>query len=299
MIYGMCPPVTTPFTEDGDVDEAVFREEIRFMIEEAEVHGVAVGGSTGEGHSLSTAELRTLVGAAVEVAAGRIPVIAGIIVDSTRLAIERGKALSDLEVEALQVTPVHYAFQPSHDGTVGFFSDIVDGTGYPVLIYNVVEWNYLEVALLGRLMREVEGVIGVKQSAGDFKLVADTMLELPEESIIMSAVDALMYPSLALGVDGAISATVTVAPTSYVEMWDVVKAGDHVRGRELHEMLLPLYNALVTSDNGERNLPAAVKYGMERQGRRAGHPRAPMNPPGPGQRELIDRALAGAGLVDG
>ena len=100
-IHGICPPVTTPFTAEGDIDEATFREDIRYMVEDAGVHGLAVGGSTGEGHVLSTDELRTLVGAAVEVAAGRVPVIAGVIVDSTWLAIERGRIMADLDVAAL------------------------------------------------------------------------------------------------------------------------------------------------------------------------------------------------------
>ncbi len=298
-IHGICPPVTTPFTAEGNVDEATFREDIRFMVEDAGVHGVSVGGSTGEGHVLSTDEVRTLVGAAVEVAAGRIPVIAGIIVDSTWLAIERGRALADLDVAALQVTPVHYGFRPGDDGTQAFFADIIDGTGTPVLIYNVVQWNYLDVVLLGRIMREVDGVIGVKQSAGDFKLMADAILELPEESIIMSAVDALMYPSLALGADVAIAAMLSLAPSSYVEMWDVLKDGNHDRARELHEALLPIFNALEATDDGGRNMPAAVKYAMERQGRPAGLPRTPMSWPGPGQKALLDRALAGANLADG
>ena len=297
-IQGICPPVTTPFVADGTLDEAAFREAIRFMVEDAGVHGVAVGGSTGEGHVLSTDELRTLVGAAVEVVAGRIPVIAGIIVDSTWLAIERGRALADLDVAALQVTPVHYGFRPTDDGMQGFFADIVAGTGTPVLIYNVVRWSYLDVALLGRIVREVEGVIGVKQSGGDFKLVADAALELPEESIIMSAVDPLMYPSFALrGVDGGIAAMLALAPAPYVEMWDAVQAGDHARARELHELLLPVYNAIATTDDGSRNLPAAVKQAMEKQGRAAGHPRAPMTAPGPAQRDAIDAALTNAGLV--
>ena len=78
-----------------------------------------------------------------------------------------------------------------------------------------------------------------------------------------------------------------------------LKADDHKRTRELHEALLPIFNVLEASNDGGRDMPSAVKYAMERQGWRAGHPRAPMSPPGPGQRRLLDRALARANLVDG
>ena len=82
------------------------------MVEEARVPGIVVGGSTGEGHTLETDEFRRLVAVAVETAHGRIPVIAGIIVDSTRQAVRRAQSIADLDVAALQVTPVHYLFRP-------------------------------------------------------------------------------------------------------------------------------------------------------------------------------------------
>ena len=88
-IYGIAPPVITPFDSNEELDEAALRRDVRFLIEKAGVHGLAVGGSTGEGHTLSTQELRTSVAAAIEEAHGRVPIIAGIIADSTRQAIER------------------------------------------------------------------------------------------------------------------------------------------------------------------------------------------------------------------
>ena len=83
-IYGIVPPVVTPFHEDGSLDEAAFRDEIHYMIETAKVHGLAVTGSTGEGHTLKDNEVRQLTQWAVEEANGRVPVISGIITDSTQ-----------------------------------------------------------------------------------------------------------------------------------------------------------------------------------------------------------------------
>jgi len=86
-IAGIIPPLVTPFTQDETVDEAALRADVRYMIEQAGVHGLVVGGSTGEGHTLTTDELRLVVGATVEEARGRVPVLAGLIVDSTRHAV--------------------------------------------------------------------------------------------------------------------------------------------------------------------------------------------------------------------
>ena len=110
-IRGIIPPMTTPFTALGDIDVPALRAQVRFLVDQG-VHGLAVGGSTGEGHTLDRDDLRRAVAAAVEESAGRVPVIAGIIVDSTRDAGERGRVVRDLGVTAIQVTPVHYLFRP-------------------------------------------------------------------------------------------------------------------------------------------------------------------------------------------
>jgi len=107
-IFGIVPPMTTPFRPDDTIDEAALRAETRYLIEAARVHGLAASGSTGEGHALSTDEVRRVVAIVTEEARGRVPVIAGIITDSTASAVERGLAVKDLGVAALQVTPVHY-----------------------------------------------------------------------------------------------------------------------------------------------------------------------------------------------
>jgi 4-hydroxy-tetrahydrodipicolinate synthase len=291
-IFGIVPPMTTPFRDDDTIDETALRAETRHLIETARVHGLAVGGSTGEGHALSTDELRRIAAVVTEEARGRVPVIAGIITDSTASAVARGLAVKDLGVAALQVTPVHYLFRPDDDAMVTHFDTLASRTGLPIIIYNVVPWTYLSPALLARIIRTVSGVIGVKQSAGDLKLLADLLQLVGGETRIMSAVDALLYPSFALGAHGAIAAILTAAPSLCVQLWDAVQAGDHKQALALHARLLPLWNAIAGD-----NLPANVRYCQEAQGRRAGVPRAPMPATSPQQAEPIRQALQIAGLV--
>lgn len=286
-MQGIIPPMTTPFGKDGAIRLELVRPQVDWLIGHA-VHGMAVGGSTGEGHTLEAEELRDLVAATAEAAKGRSPVVAGIIVDSTRDAIRRGKMVRDLGVAALQVTPVHYLFRPDDEAMVQHFRAVTEETGLPVIIYNVVPWTYLSPALLLRIMREVPGVVGVKQSAGDLKLLADLMLDVPEGKLIFSAVDALLYPSFALGAPGAIAAILTAAPGALVALWNAVKAGDHARAHDLHRRLLRLWNALVAD-----NLPACTKFAQSLQGLDAGLPRAPMPPASTDQRNAIERALEG------
>ena len=284
--------MATPFKADESIDEAALSAEVAYLIEEAGVHGLAVGGSTGEGQTLSTDELRRIVAIAVDVAAGRVPVIAGIIVDSTRQAISKARALADLDVAALQVTPVHYLFRPTDEMMFKHFATLAEAAAQPVMVYNVVPWTYCSPALLDRMMREIDGLIGVKQSAGDLKLLADLLMTSADAGLIMSAVDALLYPSFALGAHGSIAAILTAAPELCVQLWDEVAAGDHAAALETHLKLLPIWNAIMAD-----NLPANVKTALTMQGRPAGQPRMPMPESSTEQRAAINKALLAAGMT--
>jgi 4-hydroxy-tetrahydrodipicolinate synthase len=287
---GVIPPMTTPFTRDGEIDFKLVAPQVDWLIG-AGSHGMAAGGSTGEGHTLDHEEYRDLIAATVEAARGRAPVIAGIIVDSTRDAIRRGKLVRDMDVAALQVTPVHYLFKPDEQAMVDHFRRMADETGMPIIIYNVVPWSYLSPALLTRIMTEVPLVVGVKQSAGDLKLFADLMMMAPDK-LIYSAVDALMYPSYTLGAHGSIAAILTAAPHASVALWDAVKAGNHPLALELHKKLLTLWNAIIAD-----NLPACTRFAQTLQGLPKTYPRAPMPEASPAQQAAIRSALAGLGVV--
>jgi len=292
-IHGIIPPMVTPF--DGDnINEQAHRTEVRYLIEQAAVHGVAVCGSTGEGHTLSTEETRRITAWTIEEARGRVPVITGIITDSTSSAIERARAVADLGVAALQVTPVHYVFRPDDAGMLRHFSAIADASGLPVIIYNVVPWSYLQPPLLARILSEVDGVIGVKQSASDMKALADLLLLIEEAGIadrvrILSAVDALLYPSFQLGSHGAVAAVLTAAPEWCVSLWNAVRDGRHDEALRIHRNLLLLWNAI----DGP-NLPANVRTAMRLRGREGGIPRAPMSASSPAQQDRVREALAKA-----
>lgn len=289
-LKGVIPPMTTPFRGDGELVLDAVKAQVDFLVA-AGAHGLAAGGSTGEGHTLDPEEYRDLMQATVDATAGRIPVVAGIIVDSTRDAIRRGRMVRDLGVAALQVTPVHYLFKPDDDAMVRHFKTMADETGMPIIIYNVVPWSYLSPALLVRIMTEVPLVVGVKQSAGDLKLFADLMITAPRDKLIFSAVDALMYPSYALGAAGSIAAILAAAPKASVDLWNAVKAGEHATALDLHQKLLVLWNAMIAD-----NLPACTKFAQSLQGVPSMFPRQPMPVASPAQQVAITKALAGLGI---
>ncbi|CAN7572285.1 MULTISPECIES: dihydrodipicolinate synthase family protein [unclassified Variovorax] len=284
-LTGVIPPLVTPFTADGNIDEVAFRKVIRFNLDK-KVHGVCPGGSSGEGHTLTIDEFKRLMEITAAEVAGEVPIVAGIISNSTRDAINRAKAISHLPIAALQVTPVHYLFKPDEDATYRHFKALTEAVDIPVIIYNVIPWNYLNPAQMIRLMKDLPGVQGIKQSQGDLKLMADLLLSVPKGCKVFSAVDALLYSSFALGAHGTIAATPAALPGVCVALWNTVQAGDHVKALEMHKSMLAFWNAVIGD-----NLPANLKTTITLQGCNAGLPRAPMPPTSEAQKARIKSAL--------
>jgi 4-hydroxy-tetrahydrodipicolinate synthase len=288
--YGILPPMVTPFLDDESVDEAGVRAEARYLLETG-VHGLCVGGSTGEGHTLSIDEICRMTEIVQEEADGAVPVIAGIIRDSTRDVIAFGRALKAAGANALQITPIHYVFTSGDDGTYAFYDRIATEVDLPIVIYNVVPWNTVSPETLMRLS-EIDQVVAVKQSGGDIHKLADLLLMNDGRLTIYSAVDDLLYPSFCLGAHGSIAAILTVLPAHSVALWDAVQRGDHAEALRLHEQLLPVWRAVGTAD-----MSARVKTALALQGRPAGIPRHPILPVSDEVRDEIAAALGRAGVA--
>lgn len=285
-LKGILPPLAMPFDKAGEIVYSAIGEQIDHAISKG-VSGIVVGGSTGEGHTLDRDEFAKMTRTSHDALAGRGAFVVGLIVNSTREAVERMKLLKGLKIDALQITPVHYLFKPDMERTLEHFRTIHEETGIPVLIYNVIPWNYLSANDMLRIMREVPGVVGMKQSSGDLKSVSDLVGGAAENNVVLSGIDALLYPSFALGAHGAITALTAAVPGVCVELFKAVQAGDHPTALDLHKRLNNLWNVI-----SHDNLPACVKYIQHRQGLAFHPPRAPMQPVSDDQKAVIDKALS-------
>ena len=290
-LRGIISPFTTPFSKDGEVNYELIKPQVDWLIENG-VHGLAAGGSTGEGHVLNRNEYLKLMEKTSDAINGRVPLVAGIIANSTNEVAARGKSVKDLNVAALQIAPPNYLFRPDDDSMVRHFKEIHEECGVPILIYNVVPWCYLSPDLLLRIMEEVPGVLGVKQSAGDMKLFADLIRRADSKNLIFSAVDALLFSSYQLGAPGAIAAILTAAPGPSVKLWNAVQDNNLSQAIDIHEKLMPLWDAI-----GVDNMPSLCKYAQNLQGLDAGYSRKPTSPATDKQKKQVEIALKGLDLI--
>jgi 4-hydroxy-tetrahydrodipicolinate synthase len=291
-LKGIIPPLVTPFTSTSqDLDEGALRAELRYLLDTG-VHGLTLCGSTGEGHTLSVEETVQCAEIAVEETRGRVPVVIGIIRDSTREVVRVGQALKNVRgVDALQITPVHYLFNPGPEGAYAYYQEIGRAVGLPIVIYNVVPWNTISPETLLKLS-EIPQVIAVKQSGGDIHKLAELLRSNRGRLQVLTAVDDLLYPSFMLGAQGAITAVLTIVPDLAVALWGACQRGDHATALSLHERILPVWTAINHPDMSSR-----TKAAIELRGRRVGPARSPLLPVSDQVRADIAGALHQAGVL--
>lgn len=290
-LQGIIPPMATPFTESQAVDVAALRREVRFLLD-AGVHGLTISGSTGEGHTLSVEESCRIAEVTLAETNRRVPVVSGIIRDSTGEVIRYGRALKEVGVDALQITPVHYLFNPGEEGMLAYYREIGEAVQLPIVIYNVVPWATIYPPTLLRLA-EQEWIVGVKQSGGDIHKLADLLRANKNGKLqIFTAIDALLFPSFLLGAHGAVAAILTVLPGLCVELWNACQRRDLDAALALHERILPVWRAVEAPD-----MPSRIKAALDMQGRPVGPARSPLQPISSAVRDDIRSALVEAEII--
>ncbi|SRR5579875_2345955 len=290
-LRGVIPAVVTPFDNRGRIDEKALRAEIEFHVASG-VTALCAGGTTGEGAGLSPKDVNELNRIFVDQARGRVPVIGGIIPDTTDEAVQLGLAAREAGVVALQVSPPHYIFQPDVTGLVSYYSQIREKTGLDIILYNVLPWGQVRPEGVEALIK-AGAIAAIKQSGCDMHQLADMVYRFGKRVPVLSAIDDLLYPSFVLGAHGTLSAICSILPKQCVELYEAVQRGDHRRALELHNQLLVVWRAVEEDPSG---FFGRIKYAIEIQGRSAGVPRHPHRAAREDERTLIRKAFEEAGI---
>jgi 4-hydroxy-tetrahydrodipicolinate synthase len=289
-LRGVIPAVITPFDAEGKIDEKALRAEIDYHLS-CGATALCAGGSTGEGAGMSCDDVRQLNTIFADQVNGRVPVIGGIIPDTTDEAVRLGLAAKQAGAAVLQVTLPHYLFQPGIPEQVSYYSEIRDRTGLGVILYNVLPWGQVTPEGVAKLL-EADAIVAVKQSGSNMHQLADMVYYFGKRIPILSAVDDLLYPSFVIGAHGTLSAIASVLPRQCVELYQAVQQGNHARALALHNKLLVVWRAM----EDMTGFCGRVKCAIELQGRAAGLPRRPHRPAREDEKVHLRRALEEAGI---
>jgi 4-hydroxy-tetrahydrodipicolinate synthase len=281
--------LVTPFTDAGELDLRALRALVEWQIAEG-IDFLVPCGSTGEAQTLDEREREQVVSTVVEVAAGRVPVMAGATSNDTRRAVDETRRMCALGVDAiLSATP--YYNKPTQDGLVRHFQAVADASSRPVCLYNVpgrTAVNLLPATALR--LAEHPNVLGIKEASGDLRQIMEILRHRPARFAVLSGDDWLAFAVVAAGGEGLISVTSNEVPAPMTELVHLARTGDLAAARASHYRLLPLMDANFLESN-----PSPVKAGLAAMGKIRDVLRLPLVPVTPATRDALRGALQAAG----
>ena len=290
LFKGVITALVTPF-RDGRVDEEAFARLLERQIAGG-VHAVVPMGTTGESVTVTTEEHKRVVELTIEIAAGRIPVIAGAGGNDTAKVIELVRHAKTVGADAaLVVTP--YYNRPSQEGLYLHYKAINDAVEMPVLLYNVPGRTGVDLSneVVERLAK-LPNVVGIKDATGDLGRLSQMRKTVPSDFALISGDDGTFLGYVAHGGHGVISVTSNVAPEASVARYEAAVQGALETAQTWQDRLIGLDKGLFLD-----NSPAPTKYALSKLGLCSDEVRLPLAPCADAVKPRIDAALAEAGLA--
>jgi 4-hydroxy-tetrahydrodipicolinate synthase len=291
MFFGSIPALVTPFS-DGRVAEDTFRDLVEWQIAEGS-NALVPCGTTGESATMSAAEQRRVIELTVEVARGRVPVIAGCGSNNVVHAIEYLHAAKEVGADAALIVMGYYN-RPSQAGMVAAFTALSDASALPIIIYNIPGRAVVDISVetLAELAK-LPNIAGVKDATGNLGRVSAQRLACGEDFVQLSGNDETALAFNAMGGAGCISVTANVAPRLCSDFQKAMREGRWDEALKLQDRLFPLHTALFTDAS-----PGPVKHALSRV--RPGFPtelRLPLVEASSASKRAVDEALAHAGVA--
>ncbi|RPF70664.1 4-hydroxy-tetrahydrodipicolinate synthase [Aurantiacibacter spongiae] len=292
MFKGSIPALATPFAGDA-VDEEAYRRFVEWQIASGST-GLVPCGTTGESATLDNDEHHKVIAICAEVAAGRVPVIAGAGSNDTQTALWHIKEAQIAGADALLLVAPYYN-RPSQDGLLAHFSYLAERADLPIVLYNVPGRTVTDIApetVIELHRRFPERIVAIKDASGDLSRVVTHRMGAPG-LCQLSGDDPLALAGYVLGQSGCISVTANVAPELCARFHQAAGEGDFDRARDLNEVLYPLHRAMFADAS-----PAPVKYALgKRHDWFAPDTRLPIAPCSGTAKKAVDAAMEKAGIA--
>lgn len=291
MFSGSFTALITPF-RNGEVDEKAFQEFVDWQIQEG-TNGVVPVGTTGESPTLSHDEHKRVVELCIEVATGKVPVIAGAGSNSTAEAIDLTRHAKSAGADAaLVVTP--YYNKPTQEGLYQHYKAIAEAVDIPIVIYNIPGRSIVDMSVetMARLAK-LANIVGVKDATADLTRPLATRVAIGGGFCQLSGEDATIGAFLGQGGHGCISVTSNVAPRLCSDLHKAWREKDFDRFGEIRDRLMPLHAAMFCESS-----PGPVKYAASLLGKSTPDTRLPMVPIAAASRDRVEQAMRTVGLLN-
>jgi 4-hydroxy-tetrahydrodipicolinate synthase len=291
MFTGTYTAIVTPF-KNGMVDEPALERLVKMQIKGG-VEGIVPVGTTGESPTLDYDEHIRVVELAVQVAAGRVKVLAGTGANSTKEAIDLTQRAQAVGADgSLQVAP--YYNKPTQEGLFQHFREIARNTKLPIVLYSIPGRCGIEISVdtVKRLAEACANIVGIKEAGGNADRVSQLRAACGPRFEILSGDDSLTLPFMAVGAQGVISVASNIIPKQVGDMVRAFSGGNVKAAQKLHAKYYPIFKDLFIETN-----PVPTKAALAMMGLIAEEYRLPLVPMAAGTRAQLVRTLKACGVL--
>jgi len=287
---GVLPAFPTPTSNDGSVDKPALRKLVTFLIDNG-AEGVVPIGGTGEFTALSARARLEAVETTVEVAKGRVPVVAGVLSPGFADAVEAGESFRKVGVDALLlITPFYVT--PTQSGIRDYFKAYRDKVDIDILLYDIPSRTRIVVEPSTiAAMEQDRSVVGMKACNPDINHFNHTAAYVSSDFALLSGEDTHFPIHMALGAKGGILAPAALLPGKWVEIYELCKTGSYREAIAAQRALLPMIDAIFAEAN-----PGPLKAAMALVGHATGDALSPLQPPKASTLDDLTRVLKELGV---
>ncbi len=290
MFKGSITALVTPFRQ-GRVDEKAYQDFVAWQIAEGS-HGVVPCGTTGESPTLSHEEDRRVVQLCVEVAKGKVPVIAGTGSNSTEEAVGLTRHAKEAGADAALIVAPYYN-KPTQEGLFRHYETIAKSVNIPIIVYNIPGRSTVNISVdtFARLAK-IPNIVGVKDATADLARPLQMRVAVGPKFCQLSGEDATATAFLAQGGVGCISVTSNVAPRLCAQMHDAWQKGDLETCFAIRDKLMPLHDSMFCETS-----PGPVKYAVSLLGKCLPDVRQPLWEIDASSKKKVEAAMKALGLI--
>lgn len=289
---GVMTALCTMYNKDGSVNADMVKAHTNFCIEGG-VNTVLASAGSGQYVNMTAKQREDTIKAVVDGAAGRVPVLAGVLDPGLGQALENAKRAEGAGAEALVVLPPYYV-TVTQEAIYDYYAEIAKAVNIPIIVYNYpgrVLTNVLPETL-ARMMREIPSVIGVKECS-DYSQFLNAVRLIGDDGAVFSGSDLAFADQVLAGAKGGVIAASCVLPQQYAEIFRLAKAGDT---KAAHEIIFKYY-ALVKGLFGNGMHPSPLKYAMSLMGQEIGEWLVPIREPDEATKALLYAELEKHGML--
>jgi 4-hydroxy-tetrahydrodipicolinate synthase len=292
-LHGCGTALVTPFRQDQTIDQDALGRLVEWQVESG-IHFLVPCGTTGETPALSKEEWLRVIDITIEVAGGKVPIVAGATSNCTADAVEKARELSKRKGVDAILTASPYYNKPTQEGQYQHFKAIAEAVDKPLVLYNVPGRTAanIEPITLGRLAK-ISNIIAVKEASGNISQIAEVFNHVPESFLVFSGDDAVTLPVVSLGGVGIISVASNEIPREMAELTQAALDNDWKKARRIHRKFLPLMQANFIESN-----PMPVKAVLAMMGRMEEVYRLPMLPMKRETRGKLQQIASEVGLLE-